>query len=71
MQLLKKYWTVVCPKCRKSRGVVYPQKSVSCHKCGKVHKVKDLRIWGRYFTLEEMKEGLTLLNEGLDGGALI
>ena len=63
MKLLEKYWIVICPKCKKCRGVLYPQKSVSCHNCGKVWKVKDLRIWGRYFTPEEMKEGLTFLKK--------
>ena len=61
--ILKKYWAIICPKCKKARGVMYPQASVLCHSCGKTHKVKNLRIWAKYFTLDEMKEGLTYLRE--------
>ena len=63
MMLLKKFWTVICPDCKKVRGIVYPQKTVSCFGCGKTHRVKNLRIWARYFTPEEMTKGLTYLKE--------
>ena len=53
----------ICPKCKRARGVVYPSTSVNCFSCGKTHKVKNLRIWGKYFTLDEMKEGLTYMKE--------
>ena len=62
--ILKKYWVVRCPKWTKARGVMYPQSSVLCFKCGKTHKVKNLRIWAKYFTLDEMKEGIAKIQEG-------
>ena len=64
-----KFGLVVCPTCRRAKGVVLSCKTTRCHGCGKVIKLDKVKILYKTDSEEKLVEAIGLANAELDGKA--
>jgi transposase-like protein len=62
-----KYGVLVCPTCKKAKGVDIAKKTTKCHRCGKVLQLQKLKIYYKSSSLEQIQRVIGLLNAELDG----
>ncbi len=64
-----RYGVIVCPNCKKAKGVLLSNKTSRCARCGKILKINKLKIFHETNSTEEMQNAIGLLNAKLDGRA--
>jgi hypothetical protein len=62
-----KFGVVVCPKCKKSKGVILSYKTTKCIKCGKILMLDKIRTFYKTNSESEMRNYLGKLNAELNG----
>jgi ribosomal protein L37AE/L43A len=65
---MNRYGVVVCPNCRKAKGIELSQKTTRCHKCGKLWKVRNLRILYETNSAVELQKAVAIANDKISRG---
>ena len=58
---------IVCPKCKKVKGVDLSSKTTKCPRCGKVLTIDKLKIFYKTDSQEKLQQAIGLLNAKFDG----
>jgi hypothetical protein len=62
-----KFGIIVCPKCKKAKGVDLCNKTSKCFRCNKVIELKKIRILYRTNSQQKLRHSLGLINSELNG----
>ena len=62
-----RFGVIVCPKCKKVKGVDLSCKTTKCHRCGKILKIDKLKICYKTDSQEELRKAIGIMNVKLDG----
>jgi hypothetical protein len=62
-----KFGVVLCPNCKKAKGIELSLKTTKCHRCGKVLRLENLKIFYKTDSQEELQQTIGLINADLDG----
>ena len=62
-----KFGVIVCPNCKKVKGVDLSCKTTKCPRCGKVLRLENLKIFYKTDSQEELQQAIGLMNADLDG----
>ena len=62
-----KFGVIVCPNCKKVKGVELSCKTTKCPRCGKVLRLENLKIFYKTDSQEELQQAIGLMNADLDG----
>ena len=62
-----KLGVIVCPKCKKVKGVDLACKTTKCSRCGKILAIDKLKIFYKTDSQEKLQQAIGLINAGLDG----
>ena len=62
-----KFGVIVCPNCKKVKGVELSCKTTKCPRCGKVLCLENLKIFYKTDSQEELQRAIGLMNADLDG----
>ena len=58
---------IVCPKCKKVKGVDLSCKTTKCLQCGKVLTIDKLKIFYKTDSQKKLQQAIGLLNAKFDG----
>ena len=58
---------IVCPKCKKVKGVDLSCKTTKCLQCGKVLTIDKLKIFYKTDSQQELQQVIGLMNAKFDG----
>ena len=58
---------VVCPKCKKAKGVNLSCKTTRCTRCGRVLRLEKLRVMYKTDSEQKLRQALGLVNAELNG----
>jgi len=61
-----KFGIIVCPNCKKAKGVDLSSKTTKCPRCGKVFKLETLKIYYKTDSREKLQQAIGLVNADLD-----
>ena len=61
------YGVIVCPKCKKVKGVDLSKKTTKCHGCGKILTIDKLKIFYKTTSQEKLQRAIGLMNAKFDG----
>ena len=61
-----KYGIIVCPKCKRSKGVILTYKTTKCNRCGKILKLDKIRILYTTNSEHKLRHFLGLINAELE-----
>ena len=61
-----KFGVIVCPKCKKVKGVDLTCKTTKCLQCGKVLTIDKLKIFYKTDSQQELQQVIGLLNAKFD-----
>ncbi len=64
---IMKFGVIVCPKCKKVKGVDLSSKTTKCHGCGKFLTIDKLKIFYKTESQEKLQQAIGLLNAKFDG----
>jgi len=62
-----KFGVIVCPNCKKVKGVELSCKTTKCTRCGKVLRLENLKIFYKTNSQEKLQQAIGLVNADLDG----
>jgi hypothetical protein len=62
-----KFGVIVCPKCKKAKGVILSYKTTKCNRCDKVLNLEKIRILYKTDSEHKLRHSLGLVNAELDG----
>jgi hypothetical protein len=62
-----KLGVIICPNCKKVKGVDINYKTTKCFGCGKTLNLKKLKIFYKTDSTDGLKKAIGLLNADLDG----
>ena len=62
-----RFGIVVCPKCKKAKGVNLSCKTTRCIRCGKLLMLEKLRILYKTDSEQKLRQTLGLINAEMDG----
>jgi len=62
-----KFGIIVCPKCKKAKGVILSYKTTKCNRCGKVLNLGKIKILYKTNSEQKLRHSLGLINAELDG----
>ena len=62
-----RFGVVVCPHCKKVKGVNLSCKTTKCSRCNKVHRLENLKIFYKTDSMEKLQQAIGLVNAKLDG----
>lgn len=62
-----RFGVVVCPNCKKVKGVDLSCKTTKCPRCGKVLMLENLKIFYKTNSREKLQQAIGLVNAELDG----
>ena len=62
-----KFGVIVCPSCKKVKGVDLSCKTTKCPRCGKVLRLENIKIFYKTDSQEELKQAIGLMNADLYG----
>ena len=62
-----KLGVIVCPKCKKVKGVNLSFKTTKCHRCGKILTIDKLKIFYKTDSQEKLQQAIGLMNTELEG----
>ena len=58
---------IVCPKCKKVKGVDLSCKTTKCSRCGSVLTIDKLKIFYKTDSQKRLQQAIGLVNAKLDG----
>ena len=61
------FGVIVCPACKKVKGVNVSCKTTKCHGCGKVLQLDHLKIFYQTDSQEKLRQAIGLMNAELEG----
>ncbi len=61
------YGVIVCPHCRKVKGVDLSKKTTKCIRCGKTLTLIQLVVQYRTDSASELRQAIGIINAKLDG----
>ena len=61
-----KFGIIVCPKCKKVKGINLKYKSTKCNKCNKIIIIKDTIILYKTDFQSDLSKKIGLINANLD-----
>jgi len=64
---IMKFGVIVCPKCKKVKGVDLSKKTTKCHGCGKILTIDKLKIFYKTTSQEKLQKAIGLMNAKFDG----
>ena len=62
-----KFGVIVCPKCKKVKGVNLSYKTTKCLRCGKVLTIDKLKIFYKTDSQKKLQQAIGLMNAKFDG----
>ena len=62
-----KLGVIVCPKCKKVKGVDLSYETTKCHLCGKILIIDKLNIFYKTDSQEKLQKAIGLINARMDG----
>jgi hypothetical protein len=62
-----KYGIIICPKCKRSKGVILNYKTTKCNICGKLLKFNKIRVLYKTNSQKELRHAIGLINADLVG----
>ena len=62
-----KYGIIVCPRCKKTKGVDLLRKSTKCIGCGKVLQLDKTKILYKTNSRHELQNAIGVVNADMDG----
>jgi len=62
-----RFGVVVCPSCRRVKGVRLSCKTTRCPGCSRVFRLKDLRIVYETDSEQKLRQAIGLVNADIDG----
>jgi len=62
-----KFGVIVCPKCKKVKGVDLTCKTTKCLQCGKVLTIDKLKIFYKTDSQKKLQQAIGLMNAKFDG----
>ncbi len=62
-----RFGIIVCPKCKRTKAVDLFSKTTKCIGCGRILKLKELRILYRTNSQQELRRALGLINAEMAG----
>jgi len=62
-----RFGVVVCPHCKKVKGVDLSCKTTKCPRCGKVLMLENLKIFYKTNSRGKLRQAIGLVNAELDG----
>ena len=62
-----KFGIIVCPNCKKVKGVDLSCETTKCPQCSKVLRLKNLKIFYKTNSMEKLQQAIGLVNAELDG----
>jgi len=62
-----KFGVIVCPKCKKVKGVDLSYKTTKCPRCGKVLTIDKLKIFYKTDSQKKLQQAIGLMNAKFDG----
>jgi len=62
-----RFGVIVCPKCKRAKGVDLSYKTTKCIKCNKTLEIKGMKILYKTNSEIELRQKLGLINAELDG----
>ena len=62
-----KFGVIVCPKCKKTKGVDLSFKTTRCPRCGKILVLEKLKIHHKTNSEEKLRGAIGLVNANMDG----
>ena len=62
-----KLGVIVCPKCKKVKGVNLNHKTTRCSRCDKVLKIDKLKIFYKTDSQKKLQQAIGLINAKFDG----
>ena len=61
------FGVVVCPNCKKVKGVDLSCKTTKCPRCGKVLRLENLKIFYKTDSRRKLQQAIGLVNADIDG----
>jgi hypothetical protein len=61
-----KFGVIVCPKCKKAKGVILSCKTTRCNRCGRILKLEKIRIFYKTDSELKLRHSLGLINAKMD-----
>ncbi|UCF11875.1 MAG: hypothetical protein JSW06_07450 [Thermoplasmatales archaeon] len=62
-----KFGVIVCPNCKKVKGVDLSCKTTKCSRCGKALLLENLKIFYKTDSVGKLQQAIGLVNAELDG----
>ena len=62
-----KFGIIVCPKCKKVKGIDLSNKTTRCIRCGKILSIEKLKILYKTNSEQKLRDAIGLVNAELDG----
>ena len=62
-----KFGVIVCPQCKKAKGVILTSKTSRCTRCGKILKLEKIRIIYKTDSEHRLRHSLGLINAEMNG----
>jgi len=62
-----RFGVIVCPECRKARGIDLSVKTVRCIYCGKRLQINHIKIFYKTNSIDELRRVIGLINADADG----
>ena len=62
-----KYGVIVCPKCKKAKGINLTRKTTKCNRCNKVLIINKIKIFYKTDSEQKMRQAIGLINAKMGG----
>jgi hypothetical protein len=62
-----KFGVIVCPRCKRAKGVDLSCRTTKCSRCGRILKLEVLKIFYRTDSSEKLRQAIGFVNAELDG----
>lgn len=62
-----RFGVVVCPNCKKVKGVELSRKTTKCPRCGRVLQLKHLKIFYKTNSQQKLVQAIGLISADLEG----
>ena len=62
-----KFGIIICPHCKKVKGVDLTYKTSKCLHCGKILKIEHLKVFFKTDSQEKLRQAIGQINADVDG----
>ena len=62
-----RFGVIICPKCKKVKGIDLFCKTTKCPRCGKILTIDKLKIFYKTDSQKKLQQAIGLINAELDG----